>query len=556
MTVRADEGMTHPTVLSTRDAGPAPIDRRRLLGGVAAGAALALLPGRVEAQAAPPALPAAGSPFSDATVPDLARALGNRPFVAQTANDVPDALKNLPREAYEAIRIRPEALIWGGEPHGFAVEPLPRGFYFTDRVALFLVEDGVVRPVVYDRTHYDAGTEAGAAALPESGREPGFSGLRIRARFGERHQDFAVFQGACFYRLVGQGQEFGVDGRALMLRPADPRGEEFPRWRALFVERPKTPDGPLVIHALLDSDSLAAALRLELRPGETSTAAITATLVTRKAVDHLGLSGMQAPFLFGPHDRRGADDARAAVYAAGGLQIRNGGGEAIWRPVRNPETLQISGFLDNRPQGFGLTQRDRSFTTFEDDGRHWERCPSLWVEPGEATGAAEAGAEGLWGEGAVTLLEIPSDSEVNENVIAYWRPKAALPAGQEVRLAYRQNWGREPASASPQGSPLARVTSTRSGRGTANPRRLFLVDFTGDGLFTAEGALVPVETVLIAGPGRIVEGATRWIAHPETRTVRVAFELDPGSERACELRLALKTEGRQITETWLYRWTP
>ncbi|CAO4179971.1 glucan biosynthesis protein D [Methylorubrum aminovorans] len=546
--------MTHPTDLSTRDAqrtGPALgrslgpcLDRRRLIGGAAAGAALALLPGRADAQAAAPALPAAGSPFSDATVPDLARALGNRAFVAQAANDMPDPLKNLSREAYEAIRLRPEALLWGGEPHGFAVEPLVRGFYYTDRVALFLVEDGVVRPVTYARGNYEAGSEAGAAALPET--DPGFSGLRIRARFGERHQDFAVFQGACFYRLVGQGQEFGVNGRALMLRPADPRGEEFPRWRALFVERPKTPDGPLVIHALIDSDSLAAALRLELRPGETSTATVTATLVTRKAVEHLGLGGMQAPFLFGPHDRRGADDARAAVYAAGGLQIRNGGGEAIWRPVRNPETLQISGFLDNGPQGFGLIQRDRSPAIFEDDTHRWERCPSLWVEPGES-----AGADNLWGEGAVTLLEIPSDAEINENVIAYWRPKAALPAGQEIRVGYRQNWGGEP----PVG-PLARVTGTRSGRGGANPRRLFLVDFTGDLLFTPEGTMVPVETVLIAGPGRIVEGATRWIAHPETRTVRVAFELDPGSERAVELRLALKTEGRQITETWLYRWTP
>ena len=553
--------MTQPTDLPTRaarridpcpDSGPDAslgpcLDRRRLIGGVAAGAALALLPGRAAAQAAPPALPAPGSPFSEATVPDLARALGNRPFAAQATNDVPDALKNLPREAYEAIRLRPEALLWGGEPHGFAVEPLLRGFYYTDRVALFLVEDGVVRPVTYERGRYEAGSDAGAAALPET--EPGFSGLRIRARFGERHQDFAVFQGACFYRLVGRGQEFGVNGRALMLRPADPRGEEFPRWRALFVERPKTPDGPLVIHALIDSDSLAAALRLELRPGETSTAAVTATLVTRKAVEHLGLGGMQAPFLFGPHDRRGSDDARAAVYAAGGLQIRNGGGEAIWRPVRNPETLQISGFLDNGPQGFGLTQRDRAPATFEDDVHHWERGPSLWVEPGERVG--EPGGEALWGEGAVTLLEIPSDAEINENVIAYWRPKAALPAGQEVRVGYRQSWGGEPPVA-----PLARVTSTRSGRGGANPRRLFLVDFTGDVLFTPEGAMVPLDTVLIAGPGRIVEGATRWIPHPETRTVRVAFELDPGSERACELRLALKTEGRQVTETWLYRWTP
>jgi glucans biosynthesis protein len=537
--------MTQPTDFPRHagSAGRTGLSRRQLLGtAAAAGAAVAMLPGAAPAQEAAPALPAAGAPFSDATVPDLARAFGNRPFVARPTDDVPESLKSLSREQYEAIRIRPNDLIWGGEPHGFALEPLLRGFYYTDRVALFLVEDGVVRPVGYDPVGYDSG----GAALPEAAKAPGFSGLRIRAKIGEAHQDFAILQGACFFRLAGRGQIFGVNGRALMLRPADARGEEFPRWRALFIERPKTPGAPLVIHALIDSESLAAAFRMELTPGETTNAAITATLVTRKQIDHLGLGGMQAPFLFGPHDRRGADDARAAAYAAGGLQIRNGGGEAIWRPVRNPETLQISSFVDAGPKGFGLIQRDREFETFEDDAHPWERCPSLWVEPGEATGV-----EGLWGEGAVTLIEIPSDAEINENVIAYWRPKASLPAGTEIRLAYRQAWGREP-----EIGPIARIAGTRSGRGSADPRRLFLVDFAGDGLFTPEGQAVPLETVLIAGPGKIVEGATRWYMRPEWRTVRVAFELDPGNAKACELRLALKTQGRQITETWLYRWTP
>ncbi len=119
-------------------------------------------------------MPAAGSPFSDATVPDLARAYGNRPFAALATDDVPESLKSLSREQYEAIRIRPNDLIWGGEPHGFALEPLLRGFYYTDRVALFLVEDGVVRPVSYDPARYDSG----GAALPEAakgtGTTPGF----------------------------------------------------------------------------------------------------------------------------------------------------------------------------------------------------------------------------------------------------------------------------------------------------------------------------------------------------------------------------------------------
>lgn len=540
--------MTHPTDFIRHARSPASdtartgLSRRGLIGAAATGAAFALLPGGARGQEAAPALPAAGSPFSDATVPDLARAYGNRAFAALATDDVPEALKSLSREQYEAIRIRPNDLIWGGEPHGFALEPLVRGFYYTDRVALFLVEDGVVRPVAYDPASYDSG----GAALPEAAKAPGFSGLRIRAKVGEAHQDFAVLQGACFFRLAGRDQIFGINGRALMLRPADARGEEFPRWRALFIERPKAPGAPLVIHALIDSDSLAAAFRLELTPGDTATVAVTATLVTRKQVEHLGLGGMQAPFLFGPHDRRGADDARAAVYAAAGLQIRNGGGEAIWRPVRNPQTLQISSFVDTGPKGFGLIQRDRAFETFEDDSHSWERAPSLWVEPGEATGV-----EGLWGEGAVTLIEIPSDAEINENVIAYWRPKAPVPAGTEIRLGYRQAWGGEP-----EIGPIARVSGTRSGRGGSDTRRLFLVDFTGDVLFTPEGQPVPLETVLIAGPGKLVEGATRWYVRPTKRTIRVAFELDPAGAKACELRLALKTQGRQITETWLYRWTP
>ncbi|WP_163571168.1 glucan biosynthesis protein, partial [Klebsiella pneumoniae] len=80
----------------------------------------------------------------------------------------------------------------------------------------------------------------------------------------------------------------------------------------------------------------------------------------------------------------------------------NGGGEAIWRPVHNPESLQISSFLDRGPKGFGLMQRERAYADFEDDVQRWEERPSLWLEP-----------RGDWGEGAVTLLEIPSDSEFN-----------------------------------------------------------------------------------------------------------------------------------------------
>lgn len=470
-------------------------------------------------------------------MPDLARAFAKLAYAAPRTDDLPAALKGLSREQYGAIRLRPGAAIWEGDGLGFAVEPLHRGAIFTGRVALFLVEGGRVRPLAYD----PAAFETAGPALPDFAEDPGFSGFRLRARFPDEAglSDFAVFQGASFFRLIARGQGFGINARALTLRPADARGEEFPLFRAVFIERPAG-GGALVLHALIDSESASGALRMVLRPGtETSTTDVATTVFARAAIDHLGLGGMQASALFGPLDRRGVDDARAAAFSADGLQIRNGAGEAIWRPVRNPDTLQVSSFMDENPKGFGLTQRARAYDAFADDVQHWERRPSLWLEPGDA-----------WAAGAVTLIEIPSDAEFNENVLAYWRPKEAVAAGAETTFRYRQHWCWQPPLPAPGTDPVATVTGSRSGRGSSGTRRLFLVDFTGAGLF-AEGGL---DIALSAGPGTIVR--RQLFRYPERETARVAFELDPGGERASELRLALRRAGRAVTETWLYRWTP
>ena len=65
-----------------------------------------------------------------------------------------------------------------------------------------------------------------------------------------------------------------------------------------------------------------------------------------------------------------------------------------------------------RRKGFGLIQRDRAFADYEDDGVFYEKRPTVWVEP-----------VGDWGEGAVQLVEIPTDAEIHDNIVAYWVPK-------------------------------------------------------------------------------------------------------------------------------------
>ena len=181
---------------------------------------------------------------------------------------------------------------------------------------------------------------------------------------------------------------------------------------------------------------------------------------------------------------------RQSVYDIGGLQILTGAGEWIWRPVSNRTTLQISAFGDQNPRGFGLLQRNRNFDAFSDDDGRWELRPSLWIEP-----------IGDWGEGEVILLEIPSDSENNDNIIAQWRPKAGLAEGATVSYAYRQFWCWTP----PAHPDLAVAMNSRMGN--AGKRRRFVVEFVSD-LFADPAKAAEASAAIEATQGQIVVRAT------------------------------------------------
>lgn len=473
-----------------------------------------------------------GQRFTPAAVVELARALSRRPFVA-APNDVPEPFASLTYERYVTIKAQPAARIWEGEGRGFVAEPLPRGFVFTSGVTLFTVEDGQVRRVVFDRNRYDFG----AIPMPATVPDPGFSGFRLESTAaGATPFEFAIVQGATFFRVLARGQNFGTVARALTLKPAETRGEEFPFFRAFWLERPLAGSNALVAHGLIDSESVAGAVRMTFRPGEITIVDVETTLFPRVNLEHVGLGGIGSTFLFGPNVKRLTDDVRPAVHEASGLQILNGQGEWLCRPLNNPDTLQSSAFVDDNPRGFGLVQRERDFAFFQDDGQHFERRPSVWIEP-----------IGEWSQGAVQLIEIPSDSEINDNILAYWRPRAVMAAGAEVTFAYRQFWSWAP----PERPALAAVTMTRSGKGGGGRRRRFIVEFAGEGL---AAAIPDLRAALTAGPGTI-QSSRLW-PYPERRSVRVVFELDPGNETACEMRLVLQAGTRPVSETWLYRWTP
>ena len=174
----------------------------------------------------------------------------------------------------------------------------------------------------------------------------GFSGVRILSNAGaEGWKDAAIFQGATFFRSLARGQAYGVSARALSLRTGDAQGEEFPVFRALWIEKPSPAADALVIHALLDSASVTGAFRFTLRAGDATIIDTELTLFARVAVDHLGLGSMSATYLFGPLDHFHSDDVQGQCLRRLRLadSDRRGGMDLarrspIARPFRSPRS--------------------------------------------------------------------------------------------------------------------------------------------------------------------------------------------------------------------------
>jgi glucans biosynthesis protein len=134
-------------------------------------------------------------------------------------------------------------------------------------------------------------------------------------------------------------------------------------------------------------------------------------------------------FHHGENQRTPGDDFRPEVHDSDGLSIHTGSDEWIWRPLVNPRRLLVTSFALTDPRGFGLSQRDRSFSSYEDLEARYELRPSVWVEP-----------IGRWGTGRVELVQLPTPDETNDNIVAYWVPETGPRPGQPYEIRYRLLW--------------------------------------------------------------------------------------------------------------------
>jgi len=479
-----------------------------------------------------------GMDFDRETVIMLARDMASAPYMPRP--DVPKDWRDLSYEQYKSIWFRHTSALWRDTDASYNVDFFHPGLYFPQAITIDTVENGNSKLVPFDLSAFDRTDKV--PALTEKG-DLGYSGFRLRTELTEKGKknEFCVFQGASYFRAIGLGQTYGLSARGLALKTGDPMGEEFPDFTRFWLERPEPGQRNMVVHALLDSPGVTGAYRFDITPGPSCVMEVQATLFPRRNLSHVGLGPLTSMFLYDSTDRTRFDDFRPAVHDSDGLLIRNGAGEVLWRPLANPNKLQISSFVDENPRGFGLMQRSRQLSDFADLEALYHQRPCVWVEP-----------MGDWGKGAVTLVEIPADREIYDNIVAYWRPQKPMHAGSRIDLSYRLNWGSEGTGivSAPDQPKLARVANTSMGARRAGGR-IVAIDFEDNPLLGDDPDGIDIR---VTSPhAKTSDGVLQ--RNPQTGGLRLAFSFDPGKRKMAEIRAQLRRNGKPLTEVWLYRWT-
>ncbi len=407
-------------------------------------------------------------PFSYDGLKAMARRMAAGPYVGPQ-RPAPDIVGKINYEAWGKISFDMDHALYADGPGQFPVSFFHLGMFFQKAVEMNVVEGASAREIIYDQSYFNMPEDSVARKLPQGA---GFAGLRVQEpRDGAldwRKNDWVAFLGAAYFRAIGALHQYGLSARAVAIDIAVAgKPEEFPDFTKFYIDGADAGDS-LTIYALLEGPSIVGACRFVMTRGKGVVMDIDQALFLRADIERFGLAPLTTMYWFSETRKETGIDWRPEVHDSDGLAMWTGTGEHIWRPLNNPPRIITSSFGDENPRGFGLLQRDRNFDHYL-DGVYYDRRPSLWVEP-----------SGHWGKGAIELVEIPTDDEIHDNVVAMWVPEKPAAAGSETALSYRLYWEAD----EPFPTDLARVVATRLGNGgqPGLPRpkgvRKFMVEFS------------------------------------------------------------------------------
>ena len=480
-----------------------------------------------------------------------ARDLASRPYVAPDRDSLPDWMNELTYDQYRDIRFNPNQALWAAENLPFRAMFFHPGYLYREPVVFHEFTGSHQQEIRLAEAFFNYGPlVAKHGDLPPDG---GFAGFRLHAPLNrpDFFDELIVLQGASYWRALGKNQRYGISARGIAVNTGvEGSEEEFPGFREFWLRKPEPGDTNARFYALLDGPSYTGAYAFEVQPGNETIVEVEAVIFARKVVARFGIAPMSSMFWFGENSRRRFDDFRPEVHDSDGLAIRMGTGERIWRPVGNDTgKLEVSFFKMDKCDGFGLLQRDRRFSAYEDGEAAYHLRPSLWIEPTSD-----------WGPGRVMLMEIPTGNELADNIVAMWEPGTTPKPGDRIDFSYRQHWTMDPDPSQAGGH----VVATRTGVHDWQPeQRTIIVEFAGAAL--AEDGEAPLTAKVDAvgdGASKVRIQGVNVQPIPDDRW-RVSFQISPAGEGGklagigpVELRCCLKRGEDFLTETWIYRVIP
>ncbi|WP_257900143.1 glucan biosynthesis protein G [Marinobacter sp. F4206] len=476
-----------------------------------------------------------GFDFND--VVEKAKALAAAEF--EPPQEVPDFLKELSPSQHRAIQFKPEASLWRESDSTFQVTMMPPGSFYAHPVRLNLVEEEREHPIPFRREDFTYPDNDLKNRMPA---DLGYAGFKVTYPFSgsEGRQQFLVFGGASYFRGMGRDQRLGLSARGIAINTGLASGEQFPSFTEFWLQRPAPEADRMVVFALLDGVSITGAYRFVIHPGSASRVDITARLFFREDIEQLGLAPLTSMFFYAEHSLKPMGQWRPEVHDSDGLLVHDSEtGEWLWRPLQNPTNLILSYHQVADLKGFGLMQRDQKFESYEDVEHRYDIRPSAWVD-----------TEKGWGPGHVVLVELPTEAESNDNIVAFWRPEAGVAAGEMLGFKYRVSFGGPEIS----GQTTGRSISTFFGRSpatsdNANAYR-FVVDFESDQI-----PQLPLDAPVVSNVagGEGVEILEHFVQYVEPKDMwRLSMLVRPEPGKVLSLRAFLSLDGNPITETWIY----
>ena len=411
--------------------------------------------------------------FSLDDVAAKAKDMAGQKYEAPKSN-LPNEFRDMKFADYQKIRFLQEKGVWVGDKTPFKLSFYHQGMHFDTPVKINEVTATDVQEFKYDPSRFDFGD---MKFDPKATEKLGYAGFRVLYPINkdDKNDEIMTMLGASYFRVVGKGQVYGLSARGMAIDTAMPSGEEFPRFTEFWIERPQPDDNHLVIFALLDSPRATGAYQLTVRPGTNTLVDVKSRMFLRDKVGKLGVAPLTSMYLFGANQPSKVLNYRRELHDSSGLSIQAANGEWTWRPLNNPKHLAVSSFSVENPRGFGLLQRGRNFSHYEDLDDRYDKRPSAWIEP-----------KGDWGKGTVDLVEIPTADETNDNIVAFWKPEVIPEPGQPMEFNYRLHWTMDENSI--HSPDLGWVKQTLRSTGDVKQSNLirqpdgsvaFLVDFEG-----------------------------------------------------------------------------